>query len=267
MPEFHFHNSRLHYTRTGTGSRALLAFHGYGQTNAHFEPLANPLASQFTIYAFDLFFHGKSLWAHQEEPLSKAYWKEMLTEFLLQEQIETFALMGFSMGGKFALATLESFPECVTELTLIAPDGIKTNFWYSLATYPQWTRKAFRGVVVNPLHFQQLAQWMHQLRLVDKGIVRFAQSQMNTREKRHRVYYSWMVFKKLTFDMKQIARLINQHQIPTRMFVGKYDKIMTAANMQQLLKHLDHPQLVVLEAGHSRLLEAVANYYSRKPVQ
>lgn len=264
MPEFCFRESCLHYTRTGTGSRVMLTFHGFGQTQEHFQPLARQLAGQFTIYSFDLFYHGKSTWRHRGQSLSKTYWKELMQQFLAQEDIRTFALAGFSMGGKFALATLESFADRITDLLLIAPDGIKTNFWYSLATYPSWTRKVFRSVVIHPRRFQQWASWMRQLRLVDKGIVRFAQSQMNTREKRHRVYYSWMVFKEFTFDMRHIAGLINTHRIPVRMFLGRYDKIITARNMQRLLKHIPQHQLVILEEGHNRLIEAVADYYKRQ---
>jgi len=262
MPEFCFRQSRLYYTRTGSGDQVLLAFHGFGQMHTHFQPLADQLSHRFTVYTFDLFYHGQSRWAHKEQPLTKVHWQELLSEFLQQEKIHSFALAGVSIGGKFALTTLESFPERVIELILIAPDGIKTNFWYSLATYPSWTRRVFRSVVVNPRQFQQLASWMRRLRVVDKGIARFAQSQMDTRQKRHRVYYSWMVFKDFAFDIHHIATQINRHQIPLRMFLGKYDKIITAANMQRLLNKVPHHQLIMLESGHSRLIEAVAHYYA-----
>ncbi len=260
MPEFCFEKSCLHYTRGGNGSRVLLAFHGFGQTQAHFDPLVRQLSESFVIYSFDLFYHGQSFWNHKEQPLTKHYWKKLLENFLIQQKIETFALAGFSMGGKFVLATLEGFADRISDIILMAPDGIKTSFWYSLATYPAWTRRIFRGIVVHPRRFQQLARWMRHLRLVDKGVVRFAQSQMNTREKRHRVYYSWMVFKDFSFDIAQVAALINRYSIPTVVFLGKYDRIITARNLQRLLKHIPH-RLVILEVGHSRLIEAVADYY------
>lgn len=255
--------ARLHYTRTGTGTRVMLAFHGFGQSRTHFRPLAAQWSGEFTVYSFDLFYHGQSFWGDRHKPLTKQAWKELLSGFLAQHNISRFALAGFSLGGKFVLATLESFPDRVTELVFMAPDGIKTNFWYSLATYPTWTQRIFRSTVTRPILFQKTALWMRRLRIVDKGVLRFAQSQMDTREKRHRVYFSWMVFRELFFDMNHIAALINANRIPVRLFLGRHDKIITARNMQRLLGKVPGSELIVLESGHSRLLESVAEYYRK----
>jgi pimeloyl-ACP methyl ester carboxylesterase len=241
----------------------LLAFHGYGQTNIHFRHIAAQLSASYTTYAFDLFFHGKSIWHLKDTPLTKVFLAEMFSSFLEQKQIDRFSVMGFSMGGKIALTLLEQFPQKIEELTLIAPDGVKTSFWYSLATYPGWTKKYFRKVVISSTYFQKLALTFRRLRLVDKGIVRFAHNQMNTRQKRLRVYYSWMVFRELTFDMAHTASLVNQYQIPVSMFLGSYDRIITKKNMQVLLKKLHRHHLIILDTGHNHLLEEVASYFAR----
>jgi pimeloyl-ACP methyl ester carboxylesterase len=260
---FSYKGVQLHYSRTGTGNKILLAFHGYGQTNAHFRHIAAQLSASYTTYAFDLFFHGKSIWHLKDTPLTKVFLAEMVSSFLEQKQIERFSVMGFSMGGKIALTLLEQFPQKIEELTLIAPDGVKTSFWYSLATYPGWTKKYFRKVVISSTYFQKLALTFRRLRLVDKGIVRFAHNQMNTRQKRLRVYYSWMVFRELTFDMAHIASLVNHYQIPVSMFLGAYDRIITKKNMQVLLSKLHRHHLIILDTGHNQLLEEVAGYFAR----
>ncbi len=243
----------------------MLAFHGFGQTHAHFKPLSLQLEESYTLYSFDLFYHGQSFWAHKDTPLAKRLWNDMLEAFLAQQQITEFAVMGFSMGGKFVLATIEAFAASITEIILIAPDGVKTSLWYSLATYPSWTKKLFQRLIVKPGLFQQVVGWLRKVRLVDKGIARFAESQMNTRQKRHQVYYSWMVFRKLTFDLSHIASLVNRYQIPFTMFLGRYDKIITPQNMQRLLKKIPHHQMIILNTGHTRLIEAVAEYYMSEP--
>ncbi len=260
----HYRNARLHYTRIGSGTQVLLAFHGFGQSRAHLRPLAAQLSGRFTVYSFDLFYHGQSFWGDRENPLTKQAWTEMLSQFLSEHKIGRFALAGYSLGGKFVLATLENFPNRTTEIILMAPDGIRTNFWYSLATYPVWARRVFRSTVAKPKRFQNIALWMRRLRIVDKGILRFAQSQMDTREKRHRVYFAWMVFRELAFDMNYIAALINGNRIPVVVFLGRYDKIITAPNMRRLLGKVPGAQLIVLEAGHSRLIESVAEYYAEQ---
>ena len=248
----------MHYMRYGRGSRVLLAFHGFGQNQSYFVPLAERLGHEYTVYAFDLFYHGKSYWYKNGQALTKDFWQMLILEVLTRHQIQRFSLMGFSMGGKFVLATLAAFAEKVEEVIFIAPDGIKTSTWYSLATYPGVLRNVFRSFIVRPQGFQRLVNVMHKYGIVDKGILKFANTQMRTTRQRRRVYYSWTVFKPLKFPMKRIAHLLNAYQIPVQMYLGKYDKIMTEENMRHLLDRLDQQELHVLETGHNHLIEETA---------
>ncbi|MDO1445116.1 alpha/beta fold hydrolase [Rhodocytophaga aerolata] len=260
---FSYRGAHLHYSCIGTGNKILLAFHGYGQSNLHYRHMAEQLSGHYTVYAFDLFFHGKSIWHLKDHPLTKEFLGKLMQTFLQEKQIDRFSVMGFSMGGKWVLALLEQFPQQIDELILIAPDGVKTSFWYNLATYPGWTKNHFRKVAISPTYFQTLAHTFRKLHLVDKGVVRFAQHQMNTRQKRLRVYYSWMVFRELTFNMTHIASLLTAYQIPVTMFLGIYDRIITKKNMEVLLSKLPKHRLILLETGHNQLLEEVAAYYAK----
>jgi pimeloyl-ACP methyl ester carboxylesterase len=135
-----FHNSTLHFTILGNGPEHLLMFHGFGQDNNSFDSLSKLLSPLYTVYVFDLYFHGQSVWGDDEKALEKKRWKEIIQHFLLENKIENFCVAGYSLGGKFALATLEAFPEKTRAIILLAPDGIKTSFWYSIATYPLFFR-------------------------------------------------------------------------------------------------------------------------------
>ncbi len=247
--------SKLHYVNTGEGKLPLLLFHGFGQTHAAFQSLAEKLSDYYTLYSFDLFFHGQSEWSHDERPLEKDTWKNLLEEFFKKNSITTFSVLGFSMGGKFAMATLEQFPTQTKEIFLLAPDGIKTSFWYSLATYPLAFRKLFKSLIDHHGRFDALATWAHRLGMIDKGVLRFVEYQMNTPEKRARVYYSWVVFRHLNFDLKKIGTTINHEQIQLVLIVGKFDKIIRASNMKRLLQHVKRYHLEIPEAGHNDLIE------------
>ncbi|MFA0962955.1 alpha/beta fold hydrolase [Roseivirga sp. BDSF3-8] len=261
---FDYGPARLHYDVMGSGPHVLLAFHGFGQGYHYFQPFAQAVSEQYTIYSFDLFYHGGSFWHDGDTPLTPAFWKELLTHFLRQNNIDRFGVTGFSLGGKFVLATLSSFPHRINEVLFIAPDGIKTSFWYSLATYPGWFRDMFRSLIVNPGPYYKLVKAMRKLNLIDKGVLRFASHQMDTRRKRRQVYYAWMVFRELQFDTRRIAALINKHNIRVRMFLGRYDKIITEKNMQRLLKHLKQYDLHILEAGHNTLIADVAEFLKKE---
>lgn len=229
-------------------SGPVLLFHGYGQDSGVFEGLEG--------YSFDLFFHGNSEWNKGEEALEKEEWKRLIGAFLLENDIKDFRVLGFSMGAKFAMATLEAFPDRVKEIILLAPDGIKTSFWYSLATYPLALRKVFKSLVRNHSRFKRIAATAKTLGLIDKGILRFVETQMDSEEKRKRVYYSWVVFRHLKFDMNNIAAIINKNKIKLRLFVGRFDKIITAENMKRLTSKVPDCEFEILDAGHNNLIKA-----------
>lgn len=255
---FTYQHARLHFLKSGNGPNILLSFHGFGQDHEAFEELTHAFRNQYTVYAFDIFFHGKSAWGKDEDPLEKEFWNELLAAFLKQHTIDKFSLLGFSMGGKFALASLEAFPERVQSVYLLAPDGIKTSAWYSLATYPFFLRRVFKNMISNPTLFHQITQVAFKTGLIDKGILRFVQSQMDTEEKRKQVYLSWVVFRHLHFNMTAIANSINAYAIAVTIVVGKYDKIITAKNMERLTKRLTHYSLNTLETGHTGILSKFA---------
>jgi pimeloyl-ACP methyl ester carboxylesterase len=252
----HYKKHLLHYVKTGNGKDPLLVFHGFGQDHTLYIPLLRSLSKKYTLYIIDLFFHGKSEWNEGERPLEKETWNKIIGVLLAEQQIASFSIMAYSLGGKFALATLEGHPKQLKEIFLIAPDGISTSFWYSLATWPIVLRKFFRSMIFQHERFVMIAQNLNRLKLVDKGLIRFADYQMNSQAKRERVYYSWVVFRHLKFDLKKIGRLINENDIRLTMIVGKYDKVIRAENMHGLLKRVRHYRFEVLESGHTGLITA-----------
>lgn len=249
-----YENTILHYRISGTGQKPLLIFHGFGQDRLAFTEFLKKISSDYTIYSFDIFFHGHSEWNQGEKPLEKSYWKKLLSVFLSHHKIDRFSLMGFSLGGKFALASLELFPEKTADIFLLAPDGIKISPWYTLATFTSGTRQLFQSMVLKPERFHWIANLAFRLGFIDKGILRFVESQMNTKEKREQVYFSWVVFRRLKFNLNHIASLINSNNIGVSIYVGKYDKVITAPSMERLLKHVARHKFEILETGHNGLI-------------
>ena len=247
-------SSSLFYNRKGHGKKILLLFHGFGQDHTAFHPLIESLMDDYVFYSFDLYFHGQSTWAKGDLPLEKQEWKNTIGSFLTDNAITEFSVLGFSLGAKFALATLEAFPEKTKAIFLVAPDGIQTSFWYTLATYPILFRKLFKSMILHPDRFFSVARMINAFGLLDKSVLRFAEHQMNTVEKRSRVYFSWVTFRHLSFEMKTIARLIEKFDISTTILVGRYDKVIPPEKMNRLLLYLKHYKLEVAEAGHNQLL-------------
>jgi len=255
-------NSQLSYTKTGAGSAVLVLFHGFGQNRNAFHQWEEALKDSHTLYSFDLFFHGASHW-NSRSPVEKDDWKEIMLLFLEKENIKKFGVVGFSLGGKFAMITVEAFPSKVTELTLLAPDGIKTSFWYSLATYPVAVRALFKSMILHPNRLYRLTKLLRRLKIVDQGLLRFAESQMDTEEKRRRVYFAWVYFRHLKPDLNQLVSLLNQHATSCRLLIGKYDKVIQAENMKTFVGKIRKIQFDVIDAGHNDLIPKSAIYLSK----
>lgn len=264
MPHITHQRSRLHYRIIGNGSRVMLAFHGYGQSSAYYESMVKALGSDYTLYAFDLFFHGRSQLHKSQSPLSKEHLAEIIIKFLEQHKIRRFSLMCFSMGGKFALTLVEKMPEKIDELYLIAPDGIRTSFWYNVATYPGWLQQLFKRSVLKPMPLFTLLNVLNKYRMVHKSLFRFAHYHMDSTSKRLRVYRSWVGFRELDFNINHIVQLLNRHQVAVTMFLGEFDRVISPKRVGTFIKSLDKGELVILKTGHTYLLQRVADLLHQK---
>jgi pimeloyl-ACP methyl ester carboxylesterase len=89
---------------------------------------------------------------------------------------------------------------------------------------------------------------------MDPGLLRFAESQMNTAEKRKKVYFSWVVLRHLEFNMRKLAALLNENNIHTILIAGQFDKVIRVENLSRLSKHLNDQKTLVIESGHNNLL-------------
>jgi pimeloyl-ACP methyl ester carboxylesterase len=253
---FQFEYASLAYHVWGTGKKTLVFFHGYGQHGKIFEAKVKELGEDYQCILIDLFFHGDSKWHADETVLTPGFWQKMWEGFLTQLNIGRYEVAAFSLGGRFALACLHMHPERILRLHLLAPDGIKTNFLYNLATYPIAFRNLFKSMIVHPNRFFRLAKYLNKLKLIDKGLIRFAESQMRTPEMRARVYYTWVVFRKMQFDTHQSITLLVKHEIPLTITLGKYDKVIVIKHIQPFIKHVPQAKLIVLETGHNGIIEA-----------
>ncbi len=250
----------LHLTRFGSGPRALLAFHGIGQDGSCFVSFAeSSISTDYTVYAVHLPFHGQTGWPFDATlPITKADWKTLIGRILQDNNIERFTVAGFSMGGKFALVTAELFPDRVDELWLLAPDGITVSPWYWLATHTAAGRWLYRLFVVRIRLLTRVGKPLVRLGLIDRSLLRFAESTLATREQRLRVYRSWVTFRHINPALNALTESLNRHNIKTRIFLGAFDRVLPARYVLPLTDRLHRYELTLLKTGHNRLVELVS---------
>ncbi|MVM32245.1 alpha/beta fold hydrolase [Spirosoma sp. HMF4905] len=251
---FQCEGNLIAYQKFGNGQAIILAFHGFGQSSEVFAPLETTLGNQFTIFAMDLFFHGNSQYVG-DQLLTKSAWQGFIAVFLREQRIDRFSLMGFSLGGRFALATVEAFADRLDQLLLLAPDGITRSAWYWVATGSGLGRRLFRYVLEHLSMLNALGHTLTQLGLLNRTVMRFAEISLGTYEQRELVYKSWTQFRLIHPNLKAISKLLNDHSVQVRFFTGAFDRIVPGTYILPLTKQLRHFELTVLKTGHNHLIE------------
>jgi pimeloyl-ACP methyl ester carboxylesterase len=253
MPVLHNQLGSLFYQKTGTGSKVVFWFHGFGQHQQVFDEILKADQLSFTHYSFDLFFHGHSKWVGNS-PITRKDLHALFQQFLLEHNISNFSIVAFSIGCRFALTLTESFPDKVQNLILLAPDGLQFRFWYWLATYPAISRKVFYHIVQRPTFWYRLLTFLELTRLIDKKLLRFAQRQMDSQPKRHQVYDAWVNFRHLKSDVGRLTKLVHDYPIRLTLVAGSHDRLVPIKLVEKLKHSLPAAQLQVFDTNHNDLI-------------
>jgi len=108
--------SALYFEVRGRGPDLVL-LHGWGLNLRVWDELAGVLARRFRVIAIDLPGHGKSDWdARASTPAAQA-WRVHET---LAPLTQRYALLGWSLGGQFALDLATAMPAGIERLALVA---------------------------------------------------------------------------------------------------------------------------------------------------
>jgi pimeloyl-ACP methyl ester carboxylesterase len=115
---------KIHYQDTGPSKNPIpiLFLHGFGSSLQTWDTWTKDLRSEYRVISVDLPGFGLT----GEDP-SGIYTDrrsvEVLEAFLKKLQIPKVVMVGNSMGGKFAWQFAAQYPEQVSKLVLISPDG------------------------------------------------------------------------------------------------------------------------------------------------
>lgn len=248
-----YQGSRLQYHRFGHGNQWLFCFHGYGESGEKFLFLQDALMATHTVIAIDMPFHGGTHWTG---PL-------LLEPSVVMHIIQQLAppghpvqLMGYSMGGRICLRLLELYPEQISKLVLVAPDGLHKNPWQKLATRSWPGNQLFRFTMQYPGWMFGMMKFLISLRLFNKSINRFAHHYLDDAEERKRLYQRWTTMRKFRPSVSRLKKTIITYQVPVHLLFGKYDRVILPKHGFRLQKGLEQQiSMQVLEAGHQLLQE------------
>lgn len=250
-----YRSSSVHYLTFGTGDAVVIAFHGYAGNAASFACLHEEITPQFLLIAIDLPFHGHTLW-NESRSITKEDMACIVDGILkdLNLSTHTFALMGYSMGGRLALAMAAHLPFRVSRLLLLAPDGLKTNFWYWLATQTKPGNRFFHFTMDHPKWLFRLLLVADRCKLVNRSIHTLVHQFIYDPEVRRLLYARWTCMQTFRPDLKQIRVMVQEMNIPVRILYGKHDRIIHRGAAARFIRGLTkYCEVYVIDAGHQLL--------------
>ncbi len=261
LKQFEYQQYIIEYKRMGQGKNVLFCFHGFGRNADDFDFLTTRYAAKYTLYSFNLFYHGNS-YTENGVSITKAELKALFTAFIQQQNIATFGLFGYSLGGKVALCLYEMFAAQIDRLILAAPDGIRISTWYNLVSNNKTASGIYRKYIIpDATWFLQTVNGLRTLRLIPEGLKKFVHHQLSDQKKRQLVYDVWISHKHLTPDMPAVIAAFNRFQTPALLIFGKYDAVIKPSFADFLIKKTkDNVKRVIINRGHKLLDEKLFPY-------
>ena len=106
----------------------VVLLHGFTGTSSTWDEVSALLEGKFKVVAVDLTGHGKTSIPSDSSRYSMAEQIDDLEALFAEMNLIKFTLIGYSMGGRIALAYTNKYPERVTSLLLeSASPGLKTE--------------------------------------------------------------------------------------------------------------------------------------------
>lgn len=115
--------SNLNIQRFGKGETKLVAIHGLGSASTAWELVKPSLAERYQFITLDLPGHGAAKMRATNE-MNPYFLSQLIKNELADNGIESFHLIGNSLGGWIALEMAARFPERVLSVTGVAPAGL-----------------------------------------------------------------------------------------------------------------------------------------------
>lgn len=250
----------LEYTQWGNGKKTLFVFHGFGRTYADFRCFTNGFEEKYTIVGVNIFFHGQSEIGNRnvdKNPLELIELKSFFEDFLASLHIQSFSLLGYSLGGRICLKLLEEFAERVDQTILLAPDGLIVNRWYALLSHNKLGRAVFRWLIRHNDGFYFILDKITQMGLISRRLKTFVLNEIRTTESQWKVYNVWSFLRKIEPDFRKLGQKLKVNNSELTIVIGKHDKIIPLGNTKKLKRVYPTTKVYVAESGHALISDSV----------
>lgn len=241
---FRFRDKDVQYECSGSGEPMVL-LHGFLENLPMWEPALNILEKRFTVIRIDLPGHGGT--SSFDEVHSMELMAELVLTLLAELEIDTYRIMGHSMGGYVALAMLEEDPKRINSIILLNSTTISDS-----PSRIQNRKRALEVIPENPGLF---------IRTSIRNL--FAESNQKLLQNTIEKYQDTALDMDLEgilaairgmMRRKDRTKILKDFQNKKYWICGKLDPVLP---VNQCVKYseITQSQLFVLEGGHMSIIE------------
>ena len=262
---------QIHFHEYGTGSKPMLAFHGYGMTGKQFHVLEKTILTQYCVYGFDHFFHGESRldnWTEQQilAGMPKTMVRSYVEEWFKIYGRQRFSVMAYSIGANLAMLLVEEFADLIDDIILMAPDGITTYPGFNFLTNKSAGKFLFKRATKSNWLMPTLLKGLKKTGTIDDSLYTIAYNEVDTPKKRHDVFYTLNLIRLLKPDHQKVSALINQYQISCHLIFGRDDMLFPKSSAITFINLLANPKVDEVSLGHWLVTPALDEYLANHKV-
>jgi pimeloyl-ACP methyl ester carboxylesterase len=238
---------RIHVRETGPkDGHALLMLHGFGASLHTWEPWAAALSNQFRAIRFDMPGFGLT----EPDPTGDYSDKrsmQLLSALMDKLSIERAVLIGHSMGGKLAWMYAANYPDRVSKLILVSPDGFESEgFEYGKkASVPMLVRLLPYTLPTFMVRMNLAPAYGDPSALTDDALTRYRDMMLAPGNR------AAMIARMEQVELQPPEPHLARIQAPTLLIWGEKDAMIPVGNAKDYTKALPDSNVVTLpRVGH-----------------
>lgn len=255
-------NGSVTATRYGEGEKLLIAIHGYDDSQADMQPLAEAAVTEknYTVYTLNLPYHGEET-AWKTDMFTAADCCELVEAIRKREpHLMHFDMVGYSLGGRIVQAVLPLLAQKPRILYLLAPAGAPQNVWHPYLKTPLFYKKIMAKLAQNPSWILRLGRIIRQLKLISSFQLAFAERQLGDATYRKKMFFWWQSLYYLPLNYAQIQDSIAFNKIIVHLLFGKKDIVIPKQSAVFFKKTLRPASIEYVNRGHRGVQTCAANW-------
>lgn len=247
MPSTALPSSSLGRIVRGTGPGLLLAHGAGGGIDANFGPILTSLAAHHTVVGPD--YPGTGRTPRAEAPLALDSLADALVATAVEENVDTFAIAGYSLGSPVAIRAATRHPDRVTGLVLTAgfayPDPrflLAARLWRDL---------------LRSGDLQQLAAFVSLIGLSAPALEAIGQDELDAALKATTATIppGTLAHLDLLIDQVDVREELAAITVPTLIISTTLDQLVTPHHHRQLADTIPGAEYAELSTGHLPFVE------------